>query len=63
MSVELTSTCTRETETHSLPHRAGIAKGPGNLIYQASTLAGLVRVWEAQPDHTLKEKDVIKASS
>ncbi|GAA5983769.1 hypothetical protein JCM10908_005917 [Rhodotorula pacifica] len=38
----------------------GIAKGPGNLIYQASTLAGLVRVWEAQPDHTLKEKDVIK---
>jgi hypothetical protein len=34
---------------------AGIAKGPGNLIYQASTLAGLVRVWEAQPDHTLKE--------
>jgi len=32
----------------------GIAKGPDNLLYQGSTLQGLVRVWEAKPDHTLK---------
>ncbi|BGP55902.1 hypothetical protein JCM8202_002691 [Rhodotorula sphaerocarpa] len=38
----------------------GIAKGPGDLIYQASTLEGLVRVWKARPDHTLEEQDVIK---
>jgi hypothetical protein len=32
----------------------GLAKGPRNLLYQGSTLQGLVRVWEEKPDHTLK---------
>lgn len=32
----------------------GIAKGPSNLLYQGSTLQGLVRVWEEKADHTLK---------
>lgn len=45
------------------PSPVGLANGPGNLIYQASTIAGLVRVWEARPDHTLQEKDVIKVGA
>ncbi|GAA5844013.1 hypothetical protein JCM3766R1_004046 [Sporobolomyces carnicolor] len=32
----------------------GIAKGPRNLLYQGSTLQGLVRIWEENTDHTLK---------
>lgn len=32
----------------------GLAKGPGNLLYQGSTLQGLVRVWEQKADNTLK---------
>ncbi|GAA6060093.1 hypothetical protein JCM10212_003501 [Sporobolomyces blumeae] len=32
----------------------GIAKGPGTVLYQGSTLQGLVRVWEIQPDKSLK---------
>lgn len=48
------------TEKAHLTRAAGIAKGPGDLIYQASTLEGLVRVWKARPDHTLEEQDVIK---
>ncbi|GAA6020864.1 hypothetical protein JCM11491_000009 [Sporobolomyces phaffii] len=32
----------------------GLAKGPRNLLYQGSTLQGLVRIWEEKPDHTLK---------
>ncbi|GAA5893883.1 uncharacterized protein JCM6883_003663 [Sporobolomyces salmoneus] len=32
----------------------GLAKGPKNLLYQGSTLQGLVRVWEERKDHTLK---------
>lgn len=31
----------------------GVAKGPGNLIYSGSSLAGNIRMWERQADHTL----------
>ncbi|BGP40548.1 hypothetical protein JCM10449v2_004510 [Rhodotorula kratochvilovae] len=31
----------------------GIAKGPGDLLYQASTLEGLMRVWKSEANHTL----------
>ncbi|GAA5947948.1 hypothetical protein JCM3765_007041 [Sporobolomyces pararoseus] len=36
------------------PNGIAKAKGPKNLLYQGSTLQGLVRVWEERPDHTLK---------
>ncbi|GJN90937.1 hypothetical protein Rhopal_003951-T1 [Rhodotorula paludigena] len=38
----------------------GVTKGAGNLLYQATSLEGLVRIWEMQPDHTLKVFDEIK---
>ncbi|GAA5935773.1 hypothetical protein JCM3775_007325 [Rhodotorula graminis] len=31
----------------------GLASGPNGLVYQASTIEGLMRVWQAQPNHTL----------
>lgn len=38
----------------------GMARGPGNTIYSASTLAGDVRHWEIQADHTLALIDQFK---
>ncbi|GAA5948661.1 hypothetical protein JCM21900_005205 [Sporobolomyces salmonicolor] len=37
----------------------GIAKGPGDLLYQGSTLEGVVRVFEAQKDHSLVAREVV----
>ncbi|GAA5862928.1 hypothetical protein JCM8547_003624 [Rhodosporidiobolus lusitaniae] len=37
----------------------GIAKGPENLLYSASTLEGTVTVWEIQSDRMLVPVDVI----
>lgn len=41
----------------------GIAKGPRNLLYQGSTLQGLVRIWEENTDHTLKALAEVPVSS
>ncbi|GAA6041818.1 hypothetical protein JCM8097_007177 [Rhodosporidiobolus ruineniae] len=37
----------------------GLAKGPGNLLYQASSLDACVHIWEALSDHTLVPLQVI----
>lgn len=37
-----------------------MARGPGNTIYSASTLAGDVRHWDIQADHTLALIDQFK---
>ncbi|CEQ42476.1 SPOSA6832_04304 [Sporobolomyces salmonicolor] len=42
---------------------SGIAKGPGDLLYQGSTLEGVVRVFEAQKDHSLVARDVVSVRS
>jgi hypothetical protein len=46
----------------SIIYPNGIAKGPKNILYQGSTLQGLVRVWEEKPDHTLKAVTEIPVS-
>jgi hypothetical protein len=40
----------------------GILKGPGSTIYSASSLAGNIRIWETQADHTLVLLDEVTVS-